>query len=82
MRLHVAMRIVEYAKQVKQLKKFIPICSYCKKTRDDRDYWDQLEQYIQTHTGAQFSHGVCPDCFERHVVPEMTEFGIDPKSLE
>lgn len=77
MRLHVATRIVDYAKQVKQLKACIPICSYCKKIRDDRDYWDQLERYIQTHTGTQFSHGVCPDCFEKRVIPEMDKFGID-----
>lgn len=75
MRLHVAMRIVEYAKQVRQLKQIIPICSFCKKIRDDRDYWDQLERYIQTHTGSKFSHGICPDCYQRHIIPQM---GGDP----
>ncbi len=72
MRIHVASRIVDYAKEVKQLKEIIPICSYCRKIRDDRDYWNQLENYIQDHTGSQFSHGICPDCLEQHILPELS----------
>jgi len=48
--------------QVKVLDGLLPICSKCKKIRDDRGYWNQLEQYINEHTDATFSHGLCPDC--------------------
>jgi phosphoserine phosphatase RsbU/P len=51
--------------RVKTLSGLLPICSYCKKIRDDRDYWQHLESYLADHSEAQFSHGVCPDCFER-----------------
>jgi CheY-like chemotaxis protein len=71
MRLRVAERILEYATQIRQLKELIPICMYCKRVRDDTDYWDQVETYIHTHTGSQFSHGICPDCFEK----KMGDFG-------
>jgi sigma-B regulation protein RsbU (phosphoserine phosphatase) len=50
---------------VKQLKGLLPMCSYCKKIRNDTDYWQQLETYISEHSDAEFSHGVCPSCFER-----------------
>lgn len=49
--------------QVRQLKDLLPICMYCKKVRDDQDYWHQIENYIHSHTGTDFSHGICPDCF-------------------
>jgi hypothetical protein len=47
---------------VNQLGGLLPICAYCKKIRDDKGYWNQLEAYLQKHTEAQFSHGICPDC--------------------
>jgi phosphoserine phosphatase RsbU/P len=50
---------------VKQLKGLLPMCSYCKKIRKDSDYWQQLEAYISDHSDAEFSHGVCPACFEK-----------------
>lgn len=50
---------------VKQLSGLLPICSYCKRIRDDRDYWQQLETYLGNHSEAEFSHGVCPECLER-----------------
>jgi DNA-binding response OmpR family regulator len=53
--------------QVKQLEGLIPICSYCKKVRDDRNYWQQVETYIGDHSGVRFSHGICPGCFEREM---------------
>ncbi len=48
--------------QVKQLKELLPICMFCKKIRDDNDYWHQIEVYIHERTGTDFSHGICPDC--------------------
>ena len=57
---------------VKTLSGLLPICSYCKKIRNDEGYWQQLEAYIHQRSEAQFSHGVCPDCYKR-VVAEMDE---------
>lgn len=52
-------------KQVKQLRGLLPICMYCKKIRNDGDYWQQVENYISDHTEAEFSHGICPQCYEK-----------------
>jgi PAS domain S-box-containing protein len=57
---------------VKTLSGLVPICSCCKKIRDDRGYWTQVERYLAQHTGAQFSHGICPDCM-KELYPEYTE---------
>ena len=50
---------------VKVLRGLLPICSSCKKIRDDQGYWTQLETYIHQHSEADFTHGLCPDCAER-----------------
>lgn len=50
---------------IKTLKGLLPICASCKKIRDDRGYWDQIETYISRHSGAEFSHSICPDCVKR-----------------
>ncbi len=50
---------------VKKLKSLLPICMYCKSVRDDGDYWRQIDEYIYTETGTDFSHGICPACMER-----------------
>jgi DNA-binding response OmpR family regulator len=71
MRLRVAERILRYATEVRQLEAFLPICGYCKKVRDDQNYWQQIESYINQRTGTDFSHSVCPDCYQRVVVPEL-----------
>lgn len=73
MRLRVAGRILGYTKQLQQLEELMPICSYCKKIRDDKNYWQQIEGYINERTGSEFSHSVCPDCYQRVVVPEIEE---------
>jgi DNA-binding response OmpR family regulator len=70
-RLRVAERILRYTKQVRQLEELMPICSYCKKIRDDQNYWQQIEGYINERTGSEFSHSVCPDCYTRVIVPEL-----------
>jgi len=57
--------------RVKQLQGLLPICSYCKKVRDDRNYWQQVETYIEGHSDAQFTHGICPECREKYVAPEL-----------
>ena len=58
---------------VKQLQGMLPICSYCKKIRDDQNYWQKVENYISNHSDAVFSHSVCPDCYEGTVRPELEE---------
>lgn len=55
--------------QVKQLSGLLPICASCKKIRDDRGYWTQIETYIRNHSEADFSHGICPEC-EQRLYPE------------
>ena len=77
MRLRVAERILRYATEVRQLEAFLPICGYCKKVRDDQNYWQQIESYINERTGTDFSHSVCPDCYQRVVVPEMDKLRAD-----
>lgn len=52
--------------QVKTLSGLLPICSHCKKIRDDSGYWTQIEQYIREHSKAEFTHGICPECVESH----------------
>ena len=71
MRLRVAERILRFATQVSQLEAFLPICGYCKKVRDDQNYWQQIEGYINQRTGTDFSHSVCPDCYQKVVMPEL-----------
>jgi hypothetical protein len=67
MRLRVAERILEFTTQIRQLKELLPICMYCKRIRDDQDYWQQVESYIHTYTGSNFSHGICPECFSQQM---------------
>jgi DNA-binding response OmpR family regulator len=50
---------------VKQLRGLLPICSYCKRIRGDDQYWQQVEGYIAEHSDAQFSHGICPSCYQK-----------------
>lgn len=53
--------------RIKRLEGIISICMHCKKIRDDNDTWQQLEKYIVEHTDAQFTHGLCPNCFEEEM---------------
>jgi PAS domain S-box-containing protein len=57
--------------EVKTLQAILPICSYCKRVRDDENYWQSVEEYISEHTETRFSHGICPTCFEREVEPQF-----------
>jgi len=52
--------------QIKTLKGIVPICAHCKKIRDDKGYWEQVEAYVSKHSDAQFSHSICPDCRKEH----------------
>jgi len=48
--------------EIKTLRGILPICSVCKKIRDDQGYWNKLESYLHSHSGVHFSHGYCPEC--------------------
>ena len=67
LRLRVAERILKYTAEIRQLQELIPICSYCHKVRDEHDYWDLVESYIQKETGSRFSHGACPQCYDNEM---------------
>jgi hypothetical protein len=62
-------KVIEELKQtlseVKTLRGFLPICANCKKIRDDKGYWNAIEAYIQDHSDARFSHGICPECAKK-----------------
>jgi sigma-B regulation protein RsbU (phosphoserine phosphatase) len=66
-------RLEEALSNVKRLQGLLPICSYCKRIRDDQNYWRQVESYIGEHSDVQFSHSYCPDCYERYVKPQIDE---------
>ena len=72
-RLRVAERILGLQQVVKQLEGLLPICAYCKKIRDEGDHWSQVEEYVARRTEAQFSHGICPGCYERHLKPQLED---------
>jgi len=64
--------------EVKQLRGILPICAYWKKIRDDKNYWEQVEDYFVRHTDAKFSHSFCPDCYEKIIKPQLDGLGIEP----
>jgi len=71
---HLAQRVRELNEaltSVKQLQGLLPICSYCKRIRDDKNYWQQVEAYIGDHSQATFSHSICPLCYESVVKPQI-----------
>jgi PAS domain S-box-containing protein len=59
-------KLQEALDNIRTLKGFIPICSHCKKVRDDKGYWNQIEAYLHHHSDAEFSHGICPECAKKH----------------
>lgn len=63
--------------EIKTLKGFIPICACCKKIRDDKGFWEDVEKYIEERSYAKFSHGMCPDCVKKYY-PDIYE-KIDKK---
>jgi PAS domain S-box-containing protein len=63
--------------EVRTLREILPICSYCKKIRDDENYWQTVEAYISRHTNATFSHGICPACYQKEVEPQFDRIEED-----
>jgi DNA-binding response OmpR family regulator len=66
--------------RVKQLHGLLPICCYCKKVRSDENYWQQVEAYLSQHADVRFSHGICPDCYEAVVRPQLDDVPPPPNS--
>lgn len=63
--------------EVKQLKGILPICSFCKKIRSDSGYWEQVDIYLQKHSEADVSHGICPECLEKYYPEEFNKIQHD-----
>ena len=63
---------------VKQLQGILPICSYCKKIRNDSNYWQNVESYVTDHSQAEFSHGICPTCYETTAKPQLESLLMSP----
>ena len=64
--------------EIKKLGGMLPICSHCKNIRDDKGYWSRVETYIQEHSEAEFSHGICPECAKKHY-PDLDIYqGVKP----
>lgn len=64
-------RLQSAVAEVKTLRSILPICSYCRKIRDDENYWHSVESYIARHTETRFSHGICPSCLESEIRPQL-----------
>ncbi len=62
--------------RVRKLEGMIPICCYCKKIRDDKDYWEEVEEYVQNRSNAVFSHGICPACMKKYIEPMLSQRGL------
>lgn len=71
-RKELTLRLQKALDEIKTLSGLIPICASCKKIRNDKGYWQAVEQYIEERSGAQFTHGICPDCM-RKLYPELNE---------
>ncbi len=75
MRLRVAERILRFTTEIHQLQDLIPICAYCRKIRNDDDYWQLAETYISEQTGSNFTHGMCPDCAKAFLAESTRKSG-------
>lgn len=71
LRLSAAERLLNLKSQVQQLESFLPICAHCKKIRDDKNYWQQIESYLNDRHGTRFSHGICPTCYDTVMRPQL-----------
>jgi len=66
---------------VKLLQGLLPICCYCKRIRNDQNYWQQVDTYISDHSEAQFTHGICPECRDKIVKPELERLKIGEPAI-
>ncbi len=70
-------KLQDALEEIKTLQGFLPICAHCKDIRDDEGYWHQIEDYIHTHSEAEFSHSICPECAEK-----FYSQWIDPQEMK
>ena len=77
-----AVELAEALAQVKRLQGIVPICSYCKQVRNAQNYWQQAECDLSGDSAAQFSHGVCPSCYEAVIIPQLAQMRIEPQLAE
>lgn len=70
-RMRVARRITESREQLRALQAIIPMCSYCKKVRNDQDYWQQVETFLEEELDRGVSHSICPECYEKIIIPQL-----------
>ncbi len=75
---HVA-QLQQALTSVRQLQGLLPICSYCKRIRNDQNYWEQLETYLSEHSEASFSHGICPNCYQSIMKPQLEGADADKR---
>jgi DNA-binding response OmpR family regulator len=75
---HVA-QLQQALTSVRQLQGLLPICSYCKRIRNDQNYWEQLETYLSEHSEASFSHGICPSCYLSIMKPQLENAAADKR---
>lgn len=73
-------QLEEALSRIRQLEGILPVCSYCRKIREDEQRWQSLETYVARRSKAKFSHDICPDCYVQHVEPELRalEDGMEP----
>jgi DNA-binding response OmpR family regulator len=93
-RLHAAERMVDLERslagrlidleraleEVATLRSLLPICMYCKSVRNDKQVWDDIEDYLRQHANAECTHSICPDCYVKHVQPMLDEMHRDKKA--
>jgi DNA-binding response OmpR family regulator len=70
-RLRVAERILGLREQLLTLEGLLSVCSYCKRIRNAEGGWGSLERYIERRSKAEFSHGICPECYDKHLKPQL-----------
>ncbi len=61
-----AMVVLEEITELMELRRLVPICSHCRRVRDDQEFWQDVEAYLLKHTAVEFTHGICPDCLKKH----------------
>ena len=71
--------LIDYFSEIKVLRGILPLCSFCKKIRDDEGYWEQVDVYINKHSEADISHSLCPECAKIHYPKVYEQIEQDKK---
>ncbi len=74
-------QLVEARREIERLKGLLPVCAYCRKVRDDSGYWQELEQYLESHSNLSVTHGICKECLAKVMpAPKATSSDLPPGS--